>query len=91
MFFANSRYVKAGTYSVPGANGEPVLVTRIPQPLKTPLAGYHRRLEGQRLDLIASHYLKDATAFWRLCDAHDAVVPDVLGVSDLVGIPRAGA
>jgi hypothetical protein len=90
MFFSNSRYAKAGTYTVTGPKGEPVQVTRIPLPRKTPLAGFHRRLEGQRLDLIASHYLKDATAFWRLCDAHDAVVPDVLAVSELVGIPRAG-
>ena len=39
-------------------------------------------------------FCADATAFWRLCDANDAVVPDAPGNPDLVGIPidapRAG-
>ncbi len=90
MFFPTSRYAKAGTYSVTGPDGTPVLVTRIPRPLESPLAGYHRRHEGQRLDLIAAHYLSDATAFWQLCDANDAVVPDALSVAELVGVPRPG-
>ena len=39
------------------------------------LIGFHRRLKGQRLDLIASRYLADPTAFWRLCDANNALAP----------------
>ena len=91
MFFPNSRYAKVGTYTATTANGKQVVATRIPRPLTTPLVGFHRRLQGQRLDLIASHYLTDATAFWRLCDANDAIVPDVLAAAELVGVPLAGA
>jgi hypothetical protein len=39
------------------------------------------------LDLIANAFLKDATAFWRLCDANNTVVPDGLAARDLIGIP----
>jgi hypothetical protein len=49
--------------------------------------GFFRRSSGQRLDLIANRFLADATAFWRLCDVSNAVVPDALANRDLVGIP----
>lgn len=90
MFSENSRYFRAGTLRVKGPNGESVTITRIPSLRKDPLAGYHRRLEGQRLDVIASHFLKDATAFWRLCDANGWVVPDTLAIQALIGIPEQG-
>ena len=48
------------------------------------------RRRGQRLDLIANYFLNDATAFWQLCDANNAVVPDALSAHDLVGIPPTG-
>lgn len=88
MFFPNSRYAKAGTYTVTRTDGAAVQATRIPLPVKLPLAGFHRRHQGQRLDLIAAHYLSDATAFWQLCDATNAVVPDALAAAELVGVPR---
>lgn len=87
MFFPGSRYQNAGTYTVTLPNGKTVRVTKLPLPTPKPLLGYHRRLEGQRLDLIANRYLKDPTAFWQLCDANDAVVPDALASRDLIGIP----
>ncbi len=62
-------------------------MTRIPLPSPAALIGYHQRLEGQRLDLIASRYLADPTAFWRLCDANNAMVPDTLAAHPLIGIP----
>jgi len=40
--------------------------------------------------LIAAHYLADATAFWRLCDANAAMVPDTLAARERVGIPGKG-
>ncbi len=91
MFASNSRYYKAGTYVTKGPRGEDVTVTRIPAPRREPLAGSQRRQDGQRLDLIAFHFLKDASQFWRLCDVSDAPVPDVLGNGEYVGIPRTGA
>ena len=87
MFFPGSRYETIGTYTVTLPNGKTVRATKLPHPRPTRLLGYHRRLEGQRLDLIANRYLKDATAFWQLCDANDAILPDALAARDLVGIP----
>ena len=88
MFFQGSRYQNAGTYIITQADGTKIPVTKIPLPTKPPLQGYHRRLEGQRLDLIANRYLKDANGFWQLCDANNTIVPDALTVRNLIGIPR---
>jgi hypothetical protein len=90
LFFPNSRYLKAGTASVVGPGGRSVLVTRIPVRPVPPVLGDHRRHEGQRLDLLAAHYLGDPTAFWQICDANEAMVPDTLAVGELVHIPRRG-
>lgn len=87
MFFSGSRYEKVGMTTVTKADGTIVRVTKLPLPLQNPLLGFHRRLDGQRLDLIASHYLQDATTFWRLCDANNSMMPDALSVHDLIGIP----
>lgn len=90
MFFPGSRYEKAGITTVTRSDGTQVTVTKLPLPLQNPVYGFHRRLEGQRLDLIANHYLNDPTTFWRLCDANNALVPDTLAVHDLIGIPTEG-
>jgi hypothetical protein len=90
MFMPGSRYEKMPTYTVTQANGREMTAVRLPLPNPGALAGYHRRLVGQRLDHIAAVYLKDATAFWRLCDANGSVVPDALATRDLVGVPRKG-
>ncbi len=87
MFFPGSRYEKAGTTTITKVDGTRVRVTKLPLPVQKPLLGFHRRLEGQRLDLIAARYLSDATAFWKLCDANNTLVPDALSVHDLIGIP----
>ena len=91
MFFDGSRYGKAETTTVRKANGTFVTVTKLPLPAPQPLLGFHRRLEGQRLDLIAARYQTDATAFWKLCDANNSMVPDALSVHDLIGIPGQGS
>ena len=87
MFFPNSRYAKLATYQVLKADGTMVTVTRLPLPAHRPLLGSHPRQSGQRLDLIAAHFLKDATTFWQLCDANNSVVPDALAVHNLISIP----
>ena len=88
MFFPGSRYTIAGTYTMTLPNGTTVAVTRIPLPQAITLMGFHRRLQGQRLDLIASRYLADPTAFWRLCDSNNAIVPDALAAHNLIGVPN---
>jgi hypothetical protein len=87
MFFPGSRYATAGTYLARTASGRAVLVTRLPLRPQPFVRGFHPRDDTQRPDLIAAHYLGDATAFWRLCDAADAVAPDALAARDLVAIP----
>ncbi len=91
MFFKGSRYANTGTYSLTLPNGSTVTAAVLPAPLSGPLLGYYPRAAGQRLDLIANYYLSDATAFWRLCDANDAMVPEALAAHNLVGIPAAAS
>lgn len=38
----------------------------------------HVVTEGERLDLIAAREIGDPEAFWRICDANDAMRPDDL-------------
>jgi hypothetical protein len=87
MFSPNSRYAKVGTYVVTTARGASLTVTRLPIRPRPSIRGFHRRTDGQRPDGIAAHYLADATAFWRLCDAGDAIAPDALAARDLVAVP----
>ena len=90
MFFPGSRYQILVTYTITRPGGGVVAVVRLPLPAQTSLLGYHQRRQGQRLDLIAAHYLEDPTTFWKLCDDNNAVVPDALAVHDLIGIPAGG-
>jgi hypothetical protein len=87
MFTATSRYARAGTVTVTTARGETVMAIRLPVRQRPPAGAVHPRTEGQRLDHIASHYLADATVFWQLCDASDAVAPDALAARDDVEVP----
>ncbi len=87
MFFPGSRYLNLVSYTVKKAGGTLVPMIRLPLPVQTTVLGCHPRHQGERLDLIASHFLFDATTFWRLCDANNAMVPDALAVHDLIGIP----
>jgi hypothetical protein len=90
MFTSSSRYAGAGTYQVTLADGSVVTVTRIPRPSTVRPTGWYRRGESERLDVIAYRFLKDATRTWMLCDANDAMSPDALAASELVGIPATG-
>jgi hypothetical protein len=87
MFTANSRYHAQPVDTRTLADGRVVSLVRPPLPGAAVVKGYHRRRNGQRLDLIANNYLADATATWWLCDANNAVVPDALADHDLVGVP----
>ncbi|HXA17858.1 MAG TPA: LysM domain-containing protein [Thermoanaerobaculia bacterium] len=88
MFSSNSRYLNAGTYTVTKPDGTLITATRLPLPGVPNVIGSHGRLDGHRLDHIASHYLSDATEFWRLCDANDAPAPDALAAHDRIEIPE---
>lgn len=89
MFAPNSRYYGLATYTVTLADGRTVTAVRCAAPAPRSLEGYHRRVAGDRLDLLAARYLNDPTVFWKLCDANNAPVPDALAAADLIGIPKA--
>ena len=90
MIFPSSRYEKTGTAVIVRPDGSQVRVLNTPLPRPAQVQGYYRRSQGQRLDLIANRFLNDSTAFWRLCDANNAMIPDALANQDLVGIPLQG-
>ena len=88
MFSSRSRYYQAPVDSVQLPDGATGAVVRFPVRTAPPLLGYYRRLVDQRLDHIASFYLKDPAAYWLLCDANEARSPHALQAHDLVGIPQ---
>jgi hypothetical protein len=90
MFFSGSRYEKMPTYTVKLANGATVTAVRLPAPNRAPVIGAYPHDDSQRLDLVASHFLGDATTFWRLCDANGTVCPEALAARALVVIPIKG-
>lgn len=88
MFSAGSRYASAGQpYLVSLPDGSQVLATPLPARQRPPALGYHPRGSTERLDLLAFQYLNDATAFWRLCDANNAMVAGTLAARSLIAIP----
>lgn len=91
MFASDSRYVKLTPYTFTFLDGRQVRVTRLPRPPEQlAMAGYHIRIQGDRLDLLAARYLQDPTLFWKLCDANGALVPTALDSRPLIGIPLGG-
>ncbi len=90
MIFPQSRYQNTGTSPVTRPDGTLMTVLRLPQPGPAVVQGYFRQRDKGRLDLAANFFLQNATAFWQLCDANDAVVPDALAARDLIGIPPTG-
>jgi hypothetical protein len=90
MFFPGSRYRNLTTYTVKTATGSAVAVTTLPTPKAASVLGFHPRTDAQRLDLIADHFLGDATTFWRLCDANGSLCPDALAARSSVAIPTRG-
>lgn len=78
MFSSDSRYtaIETAEIDVPTGDGRTRTVAYkrrrfLPRPAE---AGEtlvdHRVADGDRLDLLAAHYLDEPTAFWRICDAN---------------------
>jgi hypothetical protein len=89
MFFPGSRYINHPQYTTT-LNGATVTAVALPLPTDPTVIGYHSRKQGQRLDLLGNYYLKDATTFWKFCDANNAVVPDALATHATIAVPQKG-
>lgn len=88
MFDRNSRYAKQPIYRTHTPDGREVAAISIPLPRTEAPAGLHRKVDGDRLDLLAARYLNDPTAFWRLCDLNGSEIPAALEAGPLIGIPK---
>jgi hypothetical protein len=88
MFTPDSRYATQPTYLVSMPDGTQVAAVTPPSPNPVAVIGYHPATGGQRLDLVAVQYLNAPTAFWRLCDSGNAMLPAALAARGLIGIPR---
>jgi len=80
LFAPTSRYYGLEIETI-SRNGVPVayLSRRFVPPMnRFQLLQEHAVAQGQRLDNITAQYLGDATLFWRLCDANNAMRPQEL-------------
>jgi len=91
MFANDSRYYGLGAYTITLTDGRKVAATNLPLPKAFPLRGYHPKVVGDRLDLLAARYLNDPTWSWKLCDANGSPSADALIARPLIGIPQGGA
>ena len=91
MFAANSRYANASTYQVTLSDGITVTAVCPVSPRTAPIIGFHQRVGGDRLDLVATQYLNAPTGFWRLCDANNSMVGGALQARLYIGIPSSGS
>ncbi len=81
MFDVASRYAAIETATLPDADGRTIAYIRrrfLPQGSGMPLLVEVVVAQGDRLDLITARTLGDPEAFWRVCDANDALNPGEL-------------
>jgi hypothetical protein len=81
LFPLTSRYYGLPTATLQADDGTTVIyLTRrfIPSADQFALLQIHVVTQDERLDNIANKYLGDPTAFWRLCDANNAMRPEEL-------------
>lgn len=78
MFDPASRYAALPTATLRDRDGRAVAYVRrrfLPHGAALPLLVEITVAQGDRLDLIAARTLGDPEAFWRVCDANDALDP----------------
>jgi hypothetical protein len=90
MFFTGSRYEKSPLVTVERDDATTVVAIRPLRRVQPPVALVYQRQDVERLDHLAAQYLGDATAFWKLCDAANALAPDALAAHRTIGIPKKG-
>jgi hypothetical protein len=81
QFPVTSRYNGIATATLQTADAKTIVyLTRrfVPGSDRFALLQLHTVTQGERLDNIANQFLGDPTAFWRLCDANNAMRPEEL-------------
>jgi hypothetical protein len=87
MFDNSSRFANAATTTVTDRRGRSVTVVEPASPTRQTLAGYHLRKAETRLDVLAGRYLDESTAFWRIAELADVMVPEALTLQTEIPIP----
>ncbi|HEY7403860.1 MAG TPA: LysM domain-containing protein [Candidatus Angelobacter sp.] len=80
-FPMTSRYYGIATSTIEGPDGKTIIYLQrrfIPPADQFATLQEHVVTQGERLDNIAAQYLGGPEAFWRICDANNAMVPDEL-------------
>ena len=81
MLDSNSRYYNLETATYETDDGKLIAYKRrrfLPKGADLPLLTETNVEQSDRLDLIANRTIGDSEQFWRVCDANDAMDPDVL-------------
>lgn len=89
VFDPKSRYVKPALepYPVVDKRGRQVMALPMIEPPREVSVGQYTRKQGQRLDHLASSFLRDPNGFWRIAEVNDAVLPDALSEEEKIKIP----
>jgi hypothetical protein len=88
MFDSTSRYASAPTETVPDARGRTVTVALPPAAPQQTLLGIHALRQGERLDHLAAKYLAEPTAYWRIAEQNNVMLPDALTEAPEIEIPK---
>jgi hypothetical protein len=88
VFDDKSRYKNQSVYQRQDRRGRTVQVVSTPPATEERFAGYHLRIQGQRLDHMAHRYLANSAGFWRLCELNDTVLPEALSEASAIAIPQ---
>lgn len=83
----SSRYHGLQPRTVRDRHGRSVAALPVPEPAPERSVGVHLRQQGQRIDHLAYRYLREPTAFWRICALNDAMLPDALAEATEIAIP----
>ncbi len=76
-----SRYAGLATAMHEQTDGNTVVYVKrrlLPQGDELHVAQEHVVTEGERLDILAAHYLGDPEQYWRICDGNNAMQPEAL-------------
>ena len=76
-----SRYAGISTSTLQTSDGKTIVYLKrrfVPSPDNFSVLQIHTITQAERLDNIAAQYLGDPTAFWRICDANNAMRPEEL-------------